>query len=374
MRLAINGRFLSQKITGVQRVAREFTRALDSLLVDGLLPGVEARLLVPPNADLHALPLRAISVDVLEGARGHVWEQLVLPRHVGDDWLLNLGNTAPLLSLGLRKRAAVMIHDVSYRLFPSAYALHYRLLHGFMDRVVMHFAQTIFTVSDSERTVLLNFYPAAGQRTFTARNGGWPGDEQAAAGNVQRAQNEYGLYVGSLSRRKNIDGVVRAAIHLARTRGMAFKIVGAPSAILAHIDLNIPADITSLIAFHGQIESVEELAELYRNAAFLLFPSFFEACPLPPVEAMAQNCPVIASDIPSLRERCGGAALYCNPLDETSIIDAVERVLDEHGLANALREEGRRIVDALSWRGQARAIIDILMQRDRSLAALLRTQ
>jgi glycosyltransferase involved in cell wall biosynthesis len=337
-------------------MAREFTRALDRALSAGDFPGVEVKLLVPTAVDPHGLGLRAIEICQLPGYQRHLWEQLTLPRKLGDAWLLNLGNTAPFTSLLRGKRLAVVIHDLSYRVFPTAYRLRYRLSHFLLDYVLMKRVRLLITVADTERDAIARFYPRTVSKMIVAQNGGWHDDDHSAPP-IALGERSYGLYVGSISRRKNIDAVLTVAVALARSRGLKFKIVGASSPILAELSLDIPSDLRSSIEICGQVDDTASLRELYQNAAFLLFPSFYEASALPPMEAMALGCPVIVSDIPALRERCGDAALYCDPADLRSILAATERLLDDRALAEQLISRGRSLAHTCSWEAQVKKII-----------------
>ena len=105
----INGRFLSQPVTGTQRYAHEVVRALDALLAtDPTLTGLDVELLLPPNAD--PIPLRAIRVRRAGRLTGHAWEQAVLgPAARGG--LISLCNTGPVL----HPRHIVCIHDLNAR-------------------------------------------------------------------------------------------------------------------------------------------------------------------------------------------------------------------------------------------------------------------
>jgi glycosyltransferase involved in cell wall biosynthesis len=363
MRLYLNGRFLSQVTTGVQRMAREFTRALDRMIADGTLGDVEASLLVQPDACFGDLAPTTIRVQEIGGARGHAWEQAVLPLHVRDGTLLNLGNTAPILSLGRSIHVAVVLHDLSYRIMPQAYRWPYRATHRMLDTLLTRRIDTIVTVSESERNTIVDHYPYAADRIVVAQNGSWMADElDEVLISPQRSQ-PYGLYVGSLSQRKNVGGVLATAITLARKRGLRFKLVGVGNAILSTIATDIPDDVRHLIDFCGQVDDQASLKTLYSEASFLLFPSFYEASALPPMEAMAQSCPVVVSNIPSLRERCGDAAIYCDPHDSASIEAAVYRVLDSGNLRDTLVRKGRMRAQHYTWRAQARTIMAALRNR-----------
>ena len=363
MRIVINGRFLTQRVTGVQRMAREFTHALDRLIADGELPGVSARLMVQEGAASEDFRPSAISVEVLGNSHGHWWEQAALPFACQGDVLLNLGNTAPIISLLGPQRVVTVVHDLSYRLFPDAYRLPYKLAHRALNTLLMRRADLIVTVAESEREMIARAYPSARERIVVAQNGGWTDDHPPHLGPDDRPRPGYGLYVGSMSRRKNIHGVIGAAIALGRKRGLHFKLVGSTSAILSNVATDIPADTRPLIEMMGQVDDPHALEELYRGAAFLLFPSFYEASALPPIEAMSHGCPVIASGILALVERCGDAALYCDPYDVGTMVAAAERLLDDPAAAATISAAGKVRAGGYSWRAQARTIVAAMQAR-----------
>jgi len=352
--ILINGRFLMQPVTGVQRVARELVAEMDRLVGAGETP-LRLALACEPGADVSALGLRHIEVERRGGASGHLWEQLVLPRMVAGRHLLCLGNTAPLASALAGQRVAVMIHDVSYLSLPQAYSRRYRWAHRALLPVLLRHADPIFTVSIAEGERLKRLRRGGGRPIVAVQNGGWSDDriERDHAGERGPAV----LYVGSLSRRKNLERVIAAAQRLAREDGVRTVFVGASADILTPIRAGIAPDVAHMLEFAGQVPCLEALAGYYRRASCLLFPSLYEASPLPPVEAMSLGCPVVASAIPSMTERCGAAALYCDPLDIEDILAAVRRVLGEPELAEDLRARGYERAATYSWRDQARRIL-----------------
>ena len=98
---------------------------------------------------------------------------------------------------------------------------------------------------------------------------------------------------------------------------------------------------------------------LYADATAFVFPSLYEGFGFPPLEAMARGCPVLASDIPSLREIAGDGALLL-ALDEQVWAQAIRRVVSDPGLRDELRERGRRNVDRYSWQQTAREVCALL--------------
>lgn len=363
----INGRFLTQPTTGVQRVARELTKAMDRLIGERDFPAT-IKLMCEEQADVSSLPLANIPIQRVPGARGHRWEQLVLPRALGDAELICLGNTAPLWSLAANRSVTVMIHDLSYRLYPNAYSRAYRTAHALMLPLILKRARCILTVSNSEKASLCALDPSIGTRILVAQNGGWSDGLTVRNRNSRpRFGRNYILYVGSLSQRKNLNGLIEVAIRMARERRIPFLFVGSNSRILSGTQIAIPDDVAHLIRFTGQVEDIELMAEIYRNARCLLFPSFYEASPLPPLEAMQFGCPVVGSNIPSMRERCGDAIEYCDPASIDDMMAAVQRVIGDPQRAHDLSERGFVRANLFSWRTQAERVLTKLLEDDQTM-------
>ena len=323
--LVVNGRFLTQRITGVQRYAHELLRALDRIL--SKKPELSVTVLTPRLSGIRP-KWQNIALREVGHLSGHAWEQFELPWYARGKILFCPGNTAPLFSLLTKRHVVVTVHDLSYKYFPEAYRPAFRLWYRLIIPAVLRRADAVITVSEAERRAILAHYPEATERLHAIQNGGLDPEFSQVHLTVDTPQ-KYILYVGSLSKRKNIAGIVEAASRLARKRGFHFVFVGSTASSLATAAIEVPDDIRSRMTFVGQIDDIEKLIRYYRGATCLLFPSFYEASPLPPIEAMACGCPVIAAEIPALTERCGNAAAYCDPHRVDSIVAAVERVIDD---------------------------------------------
>lgn len=357
--ILINGRFLCQQATGVQRVSREFTLAADRLLAEGRYPSLRLRLVAPEGADFVSLGLKSITTEHLAGGNGYRWEQVALARRVGKGALISLGNAAPIVSLLRSRSIAVMIHDQSYRLFPGDYSLAYRMIHALMDRVILTRACPLFTVSSTEAAEIRKSNPWLQNTIITAPNGSWI--EDADTGPVSaRSTRGFGLSIGGFAERKNFVGAFRTAVALAE-QGIDFRFVGKPSPLALTLLSEVSKTLRSRIHYLGYVDN-DALIRLYRDAAFLLYPSFYEASGLPPSEAMTFGCPVIASDLPVMRERCGDAALYCAPDDPGAMVAAALRIVNNPDLAADLAIRGRTRAARFSWRNQADIILSAVLQ------------
>jgi glycosyltransferase involved in cell wall biosynthesis len=361
--LVINGRFLEQAVTGVQRVAREVTREIDGLIADGDFR-VDVTLLHPPGATAGDLQLKAIRMQPVGTLNGSAWEQFALPSAVGDRRLLCLGNSAPLQCLLAGKRVGVMIHDLSYLDYPGAYRRSYRWSHRALLPLVLSRASKLFLVSETERERLVGMRADTAGRIVVAPNGGWvecPNPELPSVP-AEPLPTGYGLFVGSLSHRKNFDRLLQAAIRLAREDGLPFVFVGSSGSVLTKPRIEIPAELQDRIVFVGQVNDRALLGSLYRDARLLVFPSLYEASPLPPFEAAHFGCPVVASNIPSLWERCDDGVAYCNPRSVDSIVEAVRAVLREDDERERRVEINRHRAAKASWREQAGAVLAAMIE------------
>lgn len=380
MILGINGRFLVQDVTGVQRVAIEFTKALDELLSSGEYPGLKVTLWVPLRGRLvTVLPLKSIQIRRAGRLSGHLWEQLELPRLAGEASLICLGNTSPMVRLILRRRTTyTVIHDLSYKYHHSAYSRSFRLLYNLIVPMVLKRAGHVFTVSASEEASILRHYPRAisRRRLSSVQNGG--GDAAVGAqvssaidslciGSTQMPDLELRsgmcLYVGSLTKRKNCDGLTRAALQVVDKFDIKFVFVGATNSSFDAVALEIPDRVRDDIVLLGQVNDPDRIEELYRRANVFVFPSYYEASPLPPVEAMSFGTPVVCSDIPSLRERCGDAVLYCDPASVDSIVTQVSRLLGDEHLWHDMQRRGLAQAANFTWKRQVRSVLDVLIKK-----------
>jgi glycosyltransferase involved in cell wall biosynthesis len=120
-------------------------------------------------------------------------------------------------------------------------------------------------------------------------------------------------------------------------------------------------EIIQHVDFFGQIDDFS-LYRHYFRARCLVFPSFFEASGLPPIEAMTCGCPVVTSDIPALRERCGDAALYCNPADPDSIADQILKLLKNETVYEEFRRRGTEWARRFSWNECARETFAVVKE------------
>jgi glycosyltransferase involved in cell wall biosynthesis len=103
----------------------------------------------------------------------------------------------------------------------------------------------------------------------------------------------------------------------------------------------------------------DELARLYRNAVVFVYPSLYEGFGIPILEAFSSGCPVIASNVTSIPEVGGDAALYFDPRSEDQIANSLQSVLNDPILRETLKEKGRVRAKQFSWSEAARKTLAV---------------
>jgi glycosyltransferase involved in cell wall biosynthesis len=355
----LNGRFFRQSVTGVQRFAAETTAAIDRLITSGEWP--ETTLLAPAEsrgepAGRQTSAFRRLRLQEVGRTRGQLWEQAELPLAARGGILVSLGNTAPVLA---GSRQAVVIHDAGVFDTPESYSLRFRTWYRALQHGLVKAGAKVVTVSKFSRDRIaarLAIDPA--QITVMYEGADHILDVAADPGTLERhglRPGKFVLVVSSWVAHKNIAALDEVAAVLER-RGMVLAVAGSVHPTLV---CRTAQDAGFAGRRLGRVTDAE-LRALYESAACLLFPSRYEGFGLPPVEAMACGCPVLAGDGGAVEEVCGGGALYFSSNDRRSIIQAVERLLDEPGLADDVRARGIVRAAGLSWDASARVLAGVV--------------
>ncbi|MCC7007462.1 MAG: glycosyltransferase family 4 protein [Acidobacteria bacterium] len=159
------------------------------------------------------------------------------------------------------------------------------------------------------------------------------------------------LYAGNIKPHKNVDRLIEA-YSILRRRGVTdvrLLIIGDEISKYPNLRRLVHRfQLHQHVRFLGFVPEAT-LAVLYRLAAVFVFPSLYEGFGLPPLEAMAAGAPVITSNVSSLPEVVGDAALLIDPMDAGALADAMARVLNEPGLRADLIRRGHDRVRTFSW-------------------------
>ncbi len=347
--LALNGRFVGQRFSGVQRFATEITAAW-AALADAPLAGAPRPTLLLPAAAPE--PLWSLPTQRVGSRAGQLWEQAELPRALAGRFLVNLGNTAPLLA---GRHQAVVIHDAGVFDTPESYSWQFRTWYRLLHHGLAWRGARILTVSEFSRGRIAHHLGLPPERIGVVGEGGEhilrdPADLGVLA-KYGLEPHRYALNVGNRAAHKNLSGQGEAAALLAQ-RGLKLAAVGGGGTVFAGAEA---AQGTAVVPL-GRVSDAE-LRALYENALCLIFPSRYEGFGLPPMEAFNCRCPVLAARAGALPEVCGDAALWFDPAQPATLAAGLTHLLDNPALAETLRARGTAQAQRYTWPNGARALL-----------------
>jgi len=266
-----------------------------------------------------------------------------------------------------RGRRMATIHDLGLFKVPwavrpdSAEALREQL-----DRTLFE-ADLLITPSEAVRGELIE-RGVSPERVRAIHHGTGTVTGEAAGPLPPGTPARYALHVGTMEPRKNLPALL-AAWRLLRARGIdppTLVLCGGWGWQAGEIRREIEAAAREGWALHAGYVGAGELAALYQEAELVALPSFYEGFGLPAIEALRAGAPLVASDIPVLREVAGGAALYAPPDRPDLWADRIAELLADPGLRKELRRRGRERAARFDWRRAAgetaRALRDAAVQ------------
>ena len=355
MGCVINAKFLGQQITGSQQVGLGLSTYLRQELKDAKF--------VTTKAILHkgiADELNAVSV----GNKNNIyWEQVELPRYLKtlkNPLLVDFGNTAPAF---YRNKISTIL-DISSVIHPEWFSYKSGNYLRFITGKYIKYSRKLIAVSEYTKQTIIDQYnvdPAFIEVVYNSCPEIYNNAAHLNNSEVEMVKQEFGdfiLAVSSLDPRKNFLGLVKA-FKKAKLKGIKLVIVGSENKVFADTGLKQEIGNDSSIIFTGYI-STKRLILLYRTAMFFVYPSFFEGFGIPPLEAMKCNCPVIVSNITSMPEVCGNAALYINPYDLDSLVDGLKQLYLNEALRVQLKEKGLQRAEFFSWKKAAEKLIHVI--------------
>lgn len=300
----INGRFLTQKITGVQRYAIEVVKQLDKLKCN-----YEFILLIPKKEVIQEIELNNIKVLKIGSLTGHIWEQISLPLYIHThkrEGLLNLCNIAPMLYPGY-----VTIHDLAFKTHSEHLEKKFSLWYRFVTRVNIRRYKHIFTVSNFSKNEIIENYNISPNRITITYD---------SAEHIKNVNPDYGILtklrledkdfyfsLGSKSPHKNHKYIMELAKNNSEK---IFVVSGGNNNKIFNNDEDIKYDN---MIFTGYLED-KELVALYKKCKAFIFPSLYEGFGIPPLEAIQCGCrSIILSNIEVLKEIYGDVGNYIDP-------------------------------------------------------------
>lgn len=318
------------------------------------LPGMEL-------AHLHFSDNTVLEIDDSE----KYWKENFLPKAITEEDIGLYHVLQNGLGLPAKKQCkeTVTIHDMIPYMFPETVGRGY--LKAFLKEMpkVMMESDGIIAVSESSKKDILSIfdYPAdnihvIGEAPEPIYR---PMDKQKTAEILKEKYgivNDYILYVGGFGLRKNVKSLLLGYYLLKKEENISWHLVlpGKRSGEFERLDAMVEAlELKDFVHFCGYVP-VTDLPWFYNGASVMVYPSLYEGFGLPPLEAMATGCPVVAAKASSLPEVLGDAPIYFDPLNSVALAEALWSIYSnpenrknysEHSLAQAKKFSWEKTVE-----------------------------
>lgn len=377
MRIGIDARLIYYQRAGIA----SYTLGLLQGLAD--LGTAHEYLVLQSRKDREALPLPAnFRRRSLWTPCHHRFERQALAVELlglGLDVLHSPDFIPPARFLGHR-RTVITVHDLAYLKFPDVLTPESQRYYGQIGPAVEE-ADAVIAVSENTKRDLMALLDAPEDKIVVipeAPDAEYQplGDSPAIASTLARYQltRQYFLFVGTIEPKKNLKTLIES---YARFRKIDRSSNTLPDLVVAGRKGWLYADVLRLVdeldlkryvRFLGPVPR-SDLPMLYNAALALTYPSIYEGFGLPVLEAMACGTPVITSNVSSLPEVAGDAALSVDPRDVDALTQALNRIWTSPELRTELRRKGLARARLFSWEKTARATLDVYERvvRDRTL-------
>lgn len=364
MRIGIDGRLWNE--SGVGRYIRNLVYQL------GKLDKKNEYVLFVRSKDYESIKHQVSSVKyqwkvVNAGVRWHsVEEQLMFPSILNRERLDLVHFPYFSVPIFYKRPFTVTIHDLILHHFPTGEAstlplpfYQLKLLgYKFVISQAAKKAKKIITVSNATKEEIVDHLGVHSQKVVVTYEG--VGERVSSSRyQVLSIKKPYFLYVGNAYPHKNLERLLEAFNGI-RQNDIQLVFVGREDYFYKRLKEKVKEmGLVEDVIFYGEAND-EELQSLYQNAKALVLPSLMEGFGLPAVEAMANKCLVVCSDIPALREICGEVAIYFNPYDVNDIVNKMKAICsNDLNHYNKNIEEGLRRVKMFSWQEMAKQTLKI---------------
>lgn len=336
----INGRFLTQKITGVQRYAIEVVKQLDKE------KNIKIVLLCPNDEIQNKIELDNIEIRKIGKLKGQAWEQISLPFYIikhGRGKLLSLCNLAPILYPGY-----VTIHDIGFKTHGEHLNAKFRTWYKLVTKLNIKRYKHIFTVSNFSKNEIIENYKIKPERITVTYNSAEHLKEihpdESIIEKLKIEKENFYFSLGSRSPHKNHKYIEELAKN---NPNQYFVVTGNNNKIFE----SGKEESLDNIIYTGYL-SDKEIAALYKNCKAFIFPSLYEGFGIPPLEAMTMGCKnIFVSDIEVFREIYGDSVEY---VDVSQIINLKTNEMDS-------KEKKYNVVEKYKWSEVEKKIINKLI-------------
>ena len=348
--IIVNARFLARRITGLERYAIEMSRQLKQLR-----PGL--RFVAPRNV-LDKTLAAELGVEHFGRMTGHLWEQIELPmflRRKGNPLLLSLVNTGPIQYAN----QIVVVHDLAFLRNPAWFSRSAARWFKFLVPRVIKASVAIVTDSVFTKREVKELLGVSEQKIHVVYPGVAGAFRSSSSLSRKKSDDTMVLAVSTLEPRKNLHRLIEAFKSMKLPDARLVIVGGDNSLVFGKSQLKQAYHDDPMVQFRGYVTD-SELQGLYQRADVFVSSSLYEGFGFPPLEAFANGCAILVSDIPPHREIFGDTATYVDPTDTSCIASQLKALILGAKRVESFRRE--EILARFNWHRAAEELLAVIDQ------------
>jgi glycosyltransferase involved in cell wall biosynthesis len=303
----------------------------------------------------------------IQAPSAFLWDQVAVRLAEKKEKFDLIFNPKYSLPLTAKSRTVFICHGLDWYVMPWGSRWTDRLSHQHLIPRYVKKADDVIAVSHTARQHMIQYLGIDEDRVHAIYLGvdeafGQPIPQERLE-EIKRAYqlpDRYFLFAGQIFPNKNFGRLVQAYAKVGPELGIPLVVAGTHTwKSEDEIALIDQLGISDWVLQPGWIDR-ETLPTFYALAEALIFPSLYEACPSPLLEAMSSGCPIVTADRHGTAELAGEAAALVDPEDVESIAEGMRRVVCDQGLRQQLIQAGRQRVKDFSWEKCARQTLEVL--------------
>ncbi|WJJ97096.1 glycosyltransferase family 4 protein [Algibacter luteus] len=331
--IVINARFLTQRLTGVQRVAFEICNRIQNQI------GNKKVIFVAPNDEILNHLDGDFNIVFTGKLKGQLWEQIDLPLYLkknGNPLLINFVGIGPVFY----KNKLIFLYDLAFKHHPEWFSFAFQKSYNLLIPKSIKNSRRIVTDSNYVKSDIIETYKISENKIDVI----YPAPSLQFV-NKGLKKEKIILTVSSIDPRKNLKRIIKAFNGI--DSDYKLKIVGAKNKTFSNIGID-DKQLNENIIFTGYLTD-EELIDAYNTAEIFIYASVFEGFGIPPLEAQACGSACIVSNATSLPEVYEQSVEYFDPYSVESMRNKIEEVINNKNKIEQLKKLGLENSKRFSW-------------------------